>query len=371
MMSAETIENWVRATPPANSNGAAVGADAESADAAPTAQDPPPEAVLTQMAFGALLTQALYVVARLGVADLLSGGPRPVSELAAETGTHERSLYRVLRSLAGAGVFRETGAKVFGLTPLAEPLRSDAPGSMRNGMIFMGEQWHFNVWSNMMHSVRTGRPAWGHTHGAEVFDYFAANPVQAEIFNGAMTDMSVVTAPAVVEAYDFSGLGTLADIAGGHGYLLSQILKANPELSGVLFDVPPVIEGARALLEREGVEGRVERVAGDFFASVPRADAYILKHIIHDWDDERAAVILRNINAAMPPEGRVLIVETVVPEGNAPHYSKILDLEMLTSPGGIERTEEEYAALLADAGLRLARVVPTCSPFSIIEAVRA
>ena len=158
------------------------------------AQEAPPEAVLTQMAFGALVTQALYVAAKLGIADLLAAGPRPVSELAEATGTHERSLHRVLRSLAGAGVFRETGAKVFGLTPLAEPLRSDAPASMRNGMIFMGEQWHFQVWGNMMHSVRTGRPAWGHTHGAEVFDYFAANPVQAEIFNGAMTDMSAATA---------------------------------------------------------------------------------------------------------------------------------------------------------------------------------
>jgi hypothetical protein len=357
-----------------SSNGAEMVSPTDSTAAAPAgnpAQGPPPEAVLTQMAFGALLTQALYVVAKLGIADLLAGGARPVSELAEATGTHERSLYRVLRSLAGAGVFQETGAKVFGLTPLAEPLRADAPGSMRNGMIFMGEQWHFQVWGNMMHSVRTGRPAWGHTHGAEVFDYFAANPEQAEIFNGAMTDMSAETAPVVVEAYDFSSFGTLADIAGGHGYLLSQILKATPALAGVLFDVPAVIEGAGALLEREGVSARVEKVAGDFFKSVPRADAYILKHIIHDWDDERAAAILRNINTAMTPEGRVLIVETIIPAGNEPHYSKILDLEMLTSPGGIERTEEEYAALLADAGLKLARVVPTRSPFSIIEAVRA
>jgi O-methyltransferase domain len=339
-------------------------------DTNPEPQGPPPEAVLTQMAFGALLTQALYVAARLGIADLLAAGPRPVAELAAETETHERSLYRVLRSLAGAGVFAEVAPKTFGLTPLAEPLRADAPGSMRNGLIFMGEPWHFNVWSNMMHSVRTGQPAWGHAHGAEVFEYFAANPEHAEIFNGAMTDMSVGTAPVVVEAYDFSGFGTLADIAGGHGYLLAQILKANPNLSGVLFDVAPVVEGAAALLEREGVAGRVERVAGDFFRSVPRADAYIMKHIIHDWDDERATLILRNINAAMGDQARVLIVEVVVPEGNEPHYSKVLDLEMLVSPGGIERTAEEYAALLAAAGLRLSRIVPTRSPFSVIEAVR-
>ncbi len=334
-------------------------------------QGPPPEAVLTQMAFGALLTQALYVAAKLGIADLLAAGPRPVAELAAETETHERSLYRVLRSLAGVGVFAEVAPQTFSLTPLAERLRADFPGSLRNGMIFMGEEWHFNVWANMMHSVRTGKPAWGQTHGSEVFEYFAYNPEQAEIFNGAMTDMSVGTAPAVVEAYDFSEFGTLADIAGGHGYLLARILKANPKLSGVLFDVAPVVEGAAALLGREGVANRVERVAGDFFQSVPRADAYIMKHIIHDWDDARASVILKNINAAMEADGRVLIVESVVPEGNGPHYSKVLDLEMLVSPGGIERTAEEYAALLKSAGLRLSRLVPTRSPFSIIEAVRA
>ena len=340
-------------------------------DAGAGAQVPPPAAVLTQMAFGALLTQALYVAARLGIADLLAKGPRPVAELAVETETHERSLYRVLRSLAGAGVFAEVAPQTFGLTPLAEPLRADAPGSLRNGLIFMGEEWHFNVWGNMMHSVRTGQPAWAQTHGAEVFEYFAANPEHAEIFNGAMTDMSVGTAPAVVEAYDFSEFGTLADIAGGHGYLLAQILKANPKLSGVLFDVAPVVEGAAALLEREGVSARVERVPGNFFESVPRADAYIMKHIIHDWDDERAALILKNINAAMDEDGCVLIVETVVPDGNEPHYSKVLDLEMLTSPGGIERTADEYAALLSDAGLKLSRIVPTASPYSIIEAVRA
>ena len=338
----------------------------------PTAQTQPPEAFLMQLAFGALMTQALYVAAKLGVADLLAEKSRPVAELAAATGTDERALYRVLRSLSGVGVFRETDPKVFAITPLAEPLRSDAPASVRNGMIFMGEGWHWNVWGELLHSVRTGKPAWGHVHGAEVFDYFAVNPEQAEIFNRAMTDMSAATAPAVVEAYDFSGVATLADIAGGHGYLLAQVLKAHPGMRGILFDVPPVIAGAEAVLEGEGVAGRVEKVAGDFFAAVPPgADTYLMKHIIHDWDDERAVRILANIRAAMPAAGRVLIVETVVPEGNEPHYAKLLDLEMLVSPGGLERTAAEYRALLAAAGLRLSRVVPTSSPYSIIEAVRA
>jgi hypothetical protein len=332
----------------------------------------PPEAVLTQIAFGAMMTQALYVAAKLGIADLLKDAPRAVSELAATTGTHERSLYRVLRSLAGAGIFQETESKVFANTPLSDAIRSDAPNSMRNGAIFMGEAWHYNVWGNMMHSVRTGETAWQKTHGgAEVFNYFNEHPEHGEIFNGAMTDMSVATAPAVVEAYDFSGIETLADIAGGHGYLLAQILKANPNLKGILFDVPSVIQGASDLLERETVSERVEPISGDFFAEVPAADAYIMKHIIHDWDDERSIKILKNIHAAMKPNGKVLIVETIVPEGNEPHYSKLLDLEMLTSPGGMERTAEEYRELLANAGFGLTRIILTQSPFSIIEAVKS
>ena len=343
-----------------------------AAEKAGAAEQPlPPEAFLTQLAFGALMSQAVYVAAKLGVADLLAEKPKAVEELAQATETHRHALYRVLRSLASVGIFEETDPKVFALTPLAEPLRADAPNSVRNGIIFMGEEWHWRVWGNMLYSVRTGKPAWGHVHGGEVFDYFGVNPAQAEIFNRAMTDMSVATAPAVVEAYDFRRIGTIADIAGGHGYLLAQVLKANPAARGVLFDVQPVIEGAGALLEREGVSERVEKVSGDFFARVPAAaDLYMMKHIIHDWDDERAVMILRNVNEAMKREGKVLIVEIVVPEGNGPHDSKLLDLEMLASPGGVERTAKEYRDLLSSAGLRLTRIIPTKSSFSIIEAVR-
>ena len=335
------------------------------------AQPLPPEAYLMQVAFGAMMTQALYVAARLGVADLLADKPQTITELASATKTHERSLYRVLRSLASIGIFEETESKVFALTPYAEALRSDVPNSLRNGAIFMGEEWHWRVWGDLLYSVQTGKPAWGHVHGAEVFDYFAENPRQAEIFNNAMTDISASIAPAVVEAYDFSGIKTLTDIAGGHGYLLAQILKANPTMSGVLFDMPPVIAGAGAFFEKEGVAERVEKVSGDFFTSVPKnADAYIMKHIIHDWDDERATKILQNIRQAMAENGKVLIVEVVVPEGNEPHPSKVVDLEMLASPGGLERTAQEYRELLAAAGLQLTRIIPTKSHFSIIEGVR-
>jgi SAM-dependent methyltransferase len=335
-------------------------------------QELPPEVALTQMIFGAFVSQAVSVAAKLGVADLLAEQPQTVAALAAATGTHERSLYRVMRTLAGVGVFREKGEKVFELTPLAAPLRSDVPNSVRNGAIFMGAEWHWRVYGEMLHSVRTGESAWSRANGAEVFDYFAANPEHGEVFNRAMTDRSASAAAAVTAAYDFAGVAQLVDVAGGHGYLLAAVLRANPGARGVLFDLPQVVAGATALLEREGVTDRVELSSGDFFASVPEgADAYMVKHIIHDWDDERALLILNNIRRAMRDGGRVLIVETVVPEGNEPHFGKLMDLEMLVSPGGVERTEREYRELLAQAGLELRRVIPTRSYLSVVEAVKA
>lgn len=340
--------------------------------AAAAAQAMPPEAILAQMVMGSFIAQAVSVAAKLGIADLLKEKPMHVSDLARETETHERSLYRLLRTLASVGVFEETDPKVFGLTPLAEPLRADAQGSMRDAAIFMGEDWHWRVYGEMLYSVQTGKPAWGRVHGDEVFEYFGKNPEQAEIFNRAMTNLSLSAVPAVVEAYDFSGINTLADVAGGHGLLLAGVLKANPELKGLLFDLPSVLEGAPALLEKEGVANRIELARGNFFESVTAgADAYMMKHIIHDWDDERCVQILRNIHKAMNDRGKLLIIEMVVPAGNEPHFGKIQDMEMLVSPGGIERTEEEYRGLLSQAGFKLTRIVPTRSPLSIVEGVKA
>ena len=292
-----------------------------------TTQALSPVVFLTELAFGMKMTQALYVAAKLGIADLLSTGPRHVSRLAAATETSERSLYRVLRSLAAVGIFREIDPKVFELTPYAEALRSDVPDSFRNGAIFMGEEWLWNVMGQMLYSVKTGKSAWARVHGSDAFDYLAKHPEHQEIFNRAMTEMTMSAAPAIVEAYDFSPFKTIVDIAGGHGYLLSQILKATPGLRGVLFDVEPVIAGAGTILEKEGVTDRVEIVAGNFFEAVPSgADAYIMKHIIHDWDDELSNKILTNIARAMPAHAKLLIVEMVVPEGNEPHFSKVMDL---------------------------------------------
>jgi hypothetical protein len=333
--------------------------------------EPPPQAVMMQLSMGAMVTQAIFVAARLGIADILANGEKHIDEIARSAEAHAPSLYRVLRSLAAMGVFTETRPKTFANTPLSEVLRSDIRGTMRNSMIFMGEPWHYNVWGNMLHSARTGEPAWKATHGEDVFDWFAKNPEASEIFNGCMSELSAGVAPAIVEAYDFSGIRTLADIAGGHGFLLSQILRANPNMRGILFDMEHVIAGAGETLRSFGVADRVETVSGDFFSEVPAADAYIMKHIIHDWDDERAIKIMQTIHRAMEGDGKLLLSEMVIPEGNEPHPGKMLDLEMLTSPGGVERTEQEYADLFERSGFRLNRIVPTRSPHSIIEAVKA
>jgi ubiquinone/menaquinone biosynthesis C-methylase UbiE len=331
-----------------------------------------PQAVLTQIMLGSLASQSLYAAAKLGIADLLANGPKPVEQLATEAGAHADSLYRVLRALSSLGVFTEQENRVFALTPAAEALRSDRADSLRDVSIFWGEEWHWNTWGKILYSVRTGKSAWMEVHGEEVFSYFEKNPEAAEIFNRAMSSFSSVATAAVVEAYDFSGIKTLIDIAGGHGRLLTEILEANPSLRGVLFDLPHVIAGARESVAATSVSDRFEFATGDFFVSVPAGgDAYIMKHIIHDWDDERSLTILRNIKRAMNPGGRVLLVEAVIADGNGADFGKLLDIEMLVSPGGKERTAKEYEELLARAGLRLTQIVPTKSPYSVIEAVNA
>ena len=333
--------------------------------------EPPPQAMIMHLSMGAMVTQAIYVATKLGIADILADGQKHVDQISHEADAHSPSLYRVMRTLSSLGIFNETQPRTFANTPLSEVLRADVPGSMRNSMIFMGEPWHFNVWGNMLHSARTGGTAWKETYGEEVFDWIAKQPEASEIFNGCMSELSAGAAPAIVDGYDFSGIDTLADIAGGHGYLLSQILKANPNMKGILFDMEHVISGAAEMLRSFGVEDRVETVSGDFFAEVPAADAYIMKHIIHDWDDERSIKILKSIHRAMKGDGKLLLAEMVIPEGNEPHPGKMLDLEMLTSPGGLERTADEYARLFEQSGFKLNRIVPTRSPFSVIEGVKA
>ncbi|MCA1577573.1 MAG: acetylserotonin O-methyltransferase [Acidobacteria bacterium] len=337
-----------------------------------TEASPPPAAFLTQILLGSLASQTLYVAAKLGIADHLVDGPKSVEDLAKATDTDAPSLYRVLRALASLGVFTEQDGRKFALTPTAEPLRSDVPDSLRDVAIFWGEDWHWDVWGKILYSVRTGKSAWGQTHGEEVFSFFEKNPEAAQVFNRAMSSFSSVATAAVIEAYDFGGIETLVDIAGGHGRMLTGILEANPKVRGVLFDLPHVIAGAREQVAASKAAERVEFVDGDFFAEVPEGgDAYIMKHIIHDWDDERALTILKNIKRAMKPGGRVLLVEAIIADGNNQDFGKLLDIEMLVSPGGKERTANEYRELFARAGLNMTRIVPTKSPYSVIEAVAA
>jgi len=332
----------------------------------------PPQVALTQMLSAPLVTQALRVVAELGVADLLAVRARSVDELAAETGAHAPSLYRFMRALAGCGVFAETAGRVFELTPTAELLRADVEGSLRDLAIFMGADWHWQVWGDAPYSARTGRVAWEHVHGKEVFPYFAENTGAARVFDNAMTSFSNVVAQAVAGTYDFSQAKTIADIGGGHGLILSTVLQANPQAKGILFDQPYVVEAATGVLKNAGVEERVERIGGDFFSEVSVvADIYLMKFIIHDWNDEQSVTILKNLAKSAEPGAKVLLIETVVEEDDQiPSVSKLMDLNMLAMTGGKERTPSEYAALLEQTGFKLTNVIFTPSPLQIVEAVR-
>ena len=333
-----------------------------------------PQEHIMQLATAYMASMSIYIVAKLGIADLLQDGDRPVSELAAATGTQEDRLYRVLRALASLGVFTETAPRRFALTPAAETLRSDVPGSMRAMAIWMGDPLHFRVYAEMMHSITTGGTAFEHVTGKPIFEYFPGDPNESEIFNAAMTCFSGMTIPAVLEAYDFFGIGTLMDVAGGHGALLRAILNKYPAMRGVVLEMDHVVQGAKLLPENRALAHRCDFLCADFFAAVPaHADAIIMKHIIHDWDDDKACLILRNCQKALAGKrsAKVLLVEPVISAGNTPELGKFMDLEMMVLPGGRERTEDEFRRLFAAAGLRLTRVVPTQSPVCVVEGVIA
>lgn len=338
----------------------------------PAVAEVPLQMVMMQMATGYWVAQSIYAAAKLGIADYLREGAQLCTELAMMTGSDERSLYRLLRALASVGIFAETDPGWFGLTPMAMLLQRDVPGSIRDIAIMLGDTEHYGSWGNILHSIQTGGSAFEDLFGTNIFQYYAQNPQPAAVFDKAMTGFSEVEGAAVAEAYDFSEIHCLADIAGGQGHLLTTILQANPHMTGILFDQPAVIEGARSILVASGVGDRCQTVAGSFFEPVPSgADAYILKHIVHDWDDQRAITILRQCHQAMPDHGKLLIVEQIVPDGNEPSMSKFLDLNMLVMcPGGKERTVGEYEALFAAAGFKLNRIVPTTQIVSVIEGVK-
>ena len=333
-----------------------------------TLVQPTPEAVqhAFQLMTGHIVTSAVNISARLGLSDRLASGPRTAEELARETGANPEALYRLMRALASVGVFEEGSDRKFALTPVGAAL---CDGPVRWMALWIAGEFNYHVYANAMHSVMTGESAVPKTTGNEVFEHFAKNPDLSKVFNDAMTGFSNVVIPAIVDSYDFSGIGTLVDIAGGHGAVLTGVLAKHPGMKGILFDVEHVIEGAKPKIESQGLTSRVTTASGDFFKAVPSGgDAYIMKHIIHDWDDEKAALILSNIRKVLPKDGRVILIEAVIPQGNEPGLGKILDLEMLVMPGGKERTEQEFRALFDRAGFDLTRIVPTPSPLSVVEA---
>jgi len=314
-------------------------------------------------------SRAVYVVAKLGLADLLKSGPKTADELAQATDTHAPSLFRVLRALASIGIFNKDSDDRFALTPLSETLVTDAPGSMRWFLVSELGQEHYPAWGNFMHSVKTGEIAFDNFFGMDVWEYFSKHPEDAAVFNNSMSANTAAVNEAITSLYDFSQFNKVVDVGGGHGGLITSIVQKNPRVRGVLFDAPQVIEGAHSKLENAGVADRCDAVAGDFFKAVPEGgDAYIMKWIIHDWEDEKAIAILKNCRKHLGPNGRLIIVDCVVPENDEPDFSKTFDLNMMVMTGGKERTKREFEELLAAAGLKLLRVIPTDLPPSIVEA---
>ncbi len=324
---------------------------------------------LNQMITGSWVTQAIYVAAEIGIADFLAAGPRTADELARETGVNCSPLYRVLRALASVDVFREDDQGRFSLRPLGRLLSSDAPGSKRSLARMAGAEF-YRSWGGLLSAVERGGAAFDNVFGKPFFRYMSANPERWRIYDDAMTGIHDSETIPVLDAYDFAPFRTVVDVGGGNGMALAAILRRCPAAHGVLFDLSPVVERAREIPGGCGDSGRCSFVGGNFFDSVPGSgDAYLLRHVLHDWDDNDAVTILQNCRDAMQSGGRVLVVETVIPSGNEPCFGKWLDLMMLVV-GGQERTREQYERLFSAAGLRLTRIVPTAHEVSVIEGLQ-
>jgi hypothetical protein len=324
---------------------------------------------MIELASGEILSRALYVAAELGIADLLVTGPRTNSDLANVTGVHAPSLYRLLRTLASESVFVQEQDQTFRLAPLGATLCSDARGSVRSYVISKGRT-AWRAIGELLYSVETGQPGFDRAYGMPIFEYLAQHPDASAMFSQAMTELNRAEAAAVAFAYDLSDVKTLVDLGGGLGNLIETVLNANQNLRGTLFELPYVVPAAVEKLRTAGLADRCDVVPGDFFQTVPPGgDVYVLSHVIHDWDEEHCLKLLRNCRTAMAPGARLLIVEIVLPGANEPSPGKLMDLGMLVGLGGRERTAAEYELLAAQACFRVARIVPTASPVSVIEIV--
>ena len=339
-------------------------------DNSPKSIEMPALSAILPMLSGFWISQSISVAAKLGIADLLKESAHNCEELARSTNTNPRALYRLMRGLASVGIFAEQEQGFFTLTPLAACLQSDVPGSIRSLAIHAGKE-PYQAWGQLLYSIQTGNSAFEHLYQMNLFEYHALNPESGKLFDSAMTSFSATEGAAIAASYDFSSIHTLVDVGGGQGSLIGSILKANPTMQGVLFDRASVIEGAKPLIQAEAITERCQLVAGDFFESVPSgSDAYMLKKILHDWDDERAIAILKNCHSAMIENGKLLVIEQVIPPGNEPFYGKLEDLNMLVMcPGGCERTKAEYRVLFEAAGFQLTQIVPTSSDLSVIEGI--
>jgi hypothetical protein len=324
---------------------------------------------LFQLASGYWISQAIYVAAKLGIADFLKDSPKSPSEIALATGADESAVYRLMRALCAVGAFRMTGADKFTIRALGMPLQSNVPGSLRAMIITLGES-HYAAWAHLLESVKTGTAGFPLAFGTEMFDYLGQDIEAGKIFNQAMTDYSALSSCAVLLSYDFSGTRSLVDVGGGCGRLLTSILHMYPSIQGTLFDTPSVVAAAQEELESDSCRVRCTLVSGSFLDFVPSgADTYLMSSVIHDWDDEHAITILENCRRSMRRHSRLVVLEFVVPDGEQASFSTLLDLNMLVMNGGCERTAKDFRELFTAAGLKMTRIVPTMSPLSVLEAV--
>jgi hypothetical protein len=330
----------------------------------------PHAARMRELIMGFRASQLIYVAAKLGLADHLSAGPQSAIALACAVGAAAQPLYRLLRALASIGIFAETANGMFELTPLARFLRHDVAGSLKSTALLYGDEVFWAAYGEMIHSVRTGEPAFDHRHGESMYAYLAGHAGTASLFDAAMSGFSEREVAAILAAYDFSEFATIVDVGGGQGTLLAALLGTYPHLRGVILDRNEVAEGAGRLLAQAGLTERATFVAGNFFQAVPPGgDGYLLKSVIHNWDDAAARSILRNCRKAMRPDAHLIVMERVIPTANVPSEAKLFDINMLVTVGGKERTEEQYRGLFDTAGFDVAGITATASPLTLIEGV--
>ena len=328
----------------------------------------PPHVEMMKFILGKWISKPIYVVSNLRIADILSDGPKSIEELSKLANVHSSSLFRIMRALACLGIFSETNDGRFELTPMAECLKSDA---LRPISLMMHSDWHDKAWDNLLESVKTGEKAFDKVHGMPIFDWFRENPQAAQIYNEANAIKAITSHRSIIGAYDFSEISSLTDIGGGNGALMVEILKANPFLRGVVADLPSVVQTAKDYIRNEGFESRCKAVKCDIFNKIPvGSDAYLVSHILHDWEDEKCLTILGNLYKAMKSGTKLLVVESLIPSGNEFSIAKLLDIEVFVMGGGRERTENEFQDLFESAGFDLSKVMPTDGSVSIIEGIR-